>query len=889
MTKQRATNAKNLRRQERNIEKRNINTEESKNTAKEILDKYATIIVRTNAIYEKDGEPGVDQTKTEIYDSEHYDTDIILQIPPKDYITLEFEDSTENNSRYIQEIEASAKSLGYDYAITGHGGKSDYFRMANIKGMPVNYLNKIAKDLLIDTLLPSGAKKHLDKTNLGWTLSPVIGHPHWKPKYNGAIHRHIRGKPILEHKNSYPKELLKKIKNAQQWTRKHTENVKKSSKWVEDFLLNYCTKNLLPGGQRHFVIEKNLVALIYHREDYEIILEQYLQAQQRKSNTCRTWFNAISNGNYSEISPGELLKFINDHDVPYVIPSELLNENEKKPLTTEEKQTIRTHLTKPSLLVDIIKEVQSNGVEREEITILAEIIISCTRLVKKVNAESKNLLLSDKTGLGKDYVTSKTLEVILPEDQHLHVTKMTPEAFTYWKNPDKFPDWTWDDKVIHFEDISSQILNCSTFKVMASGGSTAVVVKDQNTIEIPINGKPCMILTSHHANPGDENLRRFPIGGLNESVEQTQRIKEKVAQKYSGRFKTISNDDLRRSIKELRSFEVVIPYAEIIQYFFPNDTLMRTHFKRFLDYICASAVFHQGQRKLVDGHLIAEPDDYMIARVVLIYTSSFERMTPISKEYRDVIEIFKNENKTMSIMDMYRHPEFNHSKMWLYRHLPKLTELRIIKKEFVKSTDANKNVEAYSYANLNAQSIPTWEKIIEIIKSVETVKTVKTDNTNNSTTGENKYIKWFSQPLLKPVLTPLLKPPNGRDLTVFTVFTVFLRERDEENYKKYYETVETVVQKEKIQESLDVLHDDKDTNMKKTNVDLVQYTSTIRSVENVVSDRPINLIEIGIRMNKTNPNELDFIQGLVNAAIDDPDFLTPLKRTGNGLYFKEVA
>lgn len=784
---------KQLKRNEHQIKKQKQSISKSKDISKRILDQYATEILRKDALHEVPGDDGKKITipnskKAEMYDSDTYDTDIILWKPPPDSIAVEFEDSPEKNQTYIHQLVASAKALDLDYCVTEHkGGKSPYFRLFNIKGIPLNEDNKKAKELLIDTIIPTGAKKQLDTTNLSYTWSPVIGHSHWKKKYHGAMHKLIIGKNPLDHKNEYPKELLRQIKKSKQKSKAIYLKTKQNDDWVEDFLLDYCCNNKLPGGQRHHIIEKNLAILIYHRRDSDEIRKQYCETQGRKNDTLTTWFNAIGRGEYPEVSAGELRKYINDNDLPYITVGQKHDETKKpKRLNDQQKQQIKEHLTKPSLLVDTIKEVQKNGVAGEEDTILALCILSSTRLVKNVSAEAKNLFLSDKTGLGKDYTTNKTLEVILPENLHFHVTKMTPEAFTYWHNSENEPDWTWDDKVIHFEDITQSLLNCSTFKTMASGGSHAVVVIDQETKLIKINGKPVMIATSHHANPEDEALRRFPIGGLDETDEQTKRIKKNIAEHYAGKGNEETNQGLRLALQELRSFPVIIPYAELLQYCFPDDTLMRTHFKRFLDYISASCVFHQGQRKLKDGVLIAEPDDYMIARMVLIYTSSFEQMKPISKEFRDVIEIIRDNEKEMTVKELFLHPSFNHSKMWLYRHLPKITELGIIKKTSKEIDDANKKVDAYVYTDINARALPTWNKIIDAIKKVD-VKTVKTVKTKNKSTEENDLIKWFSQPMLKPVFTALLKPTNREVLTVFTVLTNFLKESNEKKFGKYYE------------------------------------------------------------------------------------------------------
>ena len=457
---------------------------------------------------------------------------------------------------------------------------------------------------------------------------------------------------------------------------------------------------------------------------------------------------------------------------------------------------IKEKMRDPNLLIDVVREVQKE-VAGEEDTILAEIIVATTRLVSGASPESKNLFLSDKTGIGKDFTTSKTLEVIIPEDDNVHVTKMSKEAFTYWHNNES--EWNWDEKVIHFEDITQSLLNCSTFKVMSSGGSYAVVVKDQTTIEIPINGKPCMILTSHHANPEDEALRRFPIGALNDSKEQTKRIKDKVAKRYTGREIISPDYTIRSAVQSLDPHSVIIPFAELIQFFFPEDVIMRTHFRRFLDYICSSAIFHQHQReKTDDGKIITTPDDYMIARMALIYTTSNPKMIPMSKEYRDVLTILQEDVQPMTVNDIFLKCD-GHSKKWLYTHLPKIAATKLIERGKQLSKDANREIETYQFADINPHAVPTWDKILsEMNKVIE--NTENTENTKTNTTEESDLEKWFllnkkNAKKPKSISAVLhfsggLKPFNRKVFSVFSKISCFLRERDEKRYKKYYEEPE---------------------------------------------------------------------------------------------------
>ncbi len=465
-------------------------------------------------------------------------------------------------------------------------------------------------------------------------------------------------------------------------------------------------------------------------------------------------------------------------------------------IVKEEAEEREKLLRDPGFLVKTINEVQNNGVSGEEDTIIAEIIIASTRLVEGASAESKNLFLSDKTGIGKDFLTKKTLEVILPEKQHLHVTKLSKEAFTYWH---AFEDgWTWDNKVIHFEDIPQSILNSDTFKVMSSGGSHAIVVKDQKTIDIPIKGKPVMIITSHHANPRDEALRRFPIGPLDETLKQTKRIKDKISKRFAGEEQNKKNHVLRSIIQNLKPYSVVIPFAGLIQHFFPEDILMRTHYERFLVYICSSAVFHQPQReKNRDGKLIATPDDYMIARLVLIYTTSNPKMIPMSTEYKDVLQVLKENVEAMSVNEIFL--KCDHSKKWLYEHLPSLTSTGLVIKNKRKSDEANREIDTYQFADVNPYAIPTWNEIVAKIERI-IEKTGNTEKCENNVTEETEFKNWFFHNVKiakKPNSTLVILhfsggkiPLNGKVFSVFPKISYFLRERDEKRYRKYYEEMD---------------------------------------------------------------------------------------------------
>ena len=117
----------------------------------------------------------------------------------------------------------------------------------------------------------------------------------------------------------------------------------------------------------------------------------------------------------------------------------------------------------------------------------------------------------------------------------------------------------------------------------------------------------------------------------------------------------------------------------------------------------------------------------MLARMVLIYTTSNPKMIPMSKEYRDVLNKLKENVAPMSVNDIF--VKGNKSKDWYYTHLPRLCETELIKKSKQWDEKANKNITIYQYApEENPNAIPTW---LEIGKNLENeLKNIEKDKEN---------------------------------------------------------------------------------------------------------------------------------------------------------------
>jgi len=146
--------------------------------------------------------------------------------------------------------------------------------------------------------------------------------------------------------NPDPELFYQKIEKKDTSQKQATVRVKKPTEsFVAEFLLNYCTNNKLPEGERNNTIEKNLAILIRDREDKDSIIDKYINIQNQPPCSLNGW---ISNEKYCEVNVGEIVNYIKrnkiDFDIPIDFDIDKLESNVKLNLalhkTTEATESI---------------------------------------------------------------------------------------------------------------------------------------------------------------------------------------------------------------------------------------------------------------------------------------------------------------------------------------------------------------------------------------------------------------------------------------------------------------------------------------------------------------------------------------------------------------------
>jgi hypothetical protein len=169
----------------------------------------------------------------------------------------------------------------------------------------------------------------------------------------------------------------------------------------------------------------------------------------------------------------------------------------------------------------------------------------------------------------------------------------------------------------------------------------------------------------------------------------------------------------------LRRVNVKIPFANVIYKHFPsNNLIMRTNFPRFLDYISASAALHQYQRKTDENDknfIIAQGEDYDIARACFLKVASNKYMIPLTVNQKKILKVFEcNKHLKESASNLHA----NHIKFLtvanLINNLTNMVQYGIIETE-AGEDKYGRSLELYSlsktYSSDEKFNLPTYKDL----------------------------------------------------------------------------------------------------------------------------------------------------------------------------------
>ena len=414
-------------------------------------------------------------------------------------------------------------------------------------------------------------------------------------------------------------------------------------------------------------------------------------------------------------------------------------EKYKIPELTEEYLEI----LKDSDVLEIINKEFDKRIVRENESRKTIFMIANMRNVENLNKATDNVMINAPTGVGKDTIAEGVYDII-PEVEKEELIRTTPKVLAYTRNKKIDKKSTWKKVSLRLEDVSNEVLNDDVFKVISSAHPNKInkskSVQRGVVIECEIEGKPSIIMTIADPNPKEELLRRYPICNLDEGINQTTEILKRQA-KYAISGKSIDYDEkIINALRCLKRIKVKIPFAEeLVKIFYPENVIVRTHFPRFLDYIKSSCSLHQYQRKIdEEEYHIAEKQDYDIARMMLMKTTSNILMIPLTELRKKILKVFEeNDLQRKSVDELEEYDgikKLNIDIEWLRKQVKWLTSKSFLSRDSEKRVNEAgkiipKPVHIFSYNKMQSLEVPEWDNISSF--------TPITQNTTNSELSSN--------------------------------------------------------------------------------------------------------------------------------------------------------
>lgn len=287
------------------------------------------------------------------------------------------------------------------------------------------------------------------------------------------------------------------------------------------------------------------------------------------------------------------------------------------PVPPEKRKACVEFLSQPDLLTAIDALLEKTGIVGEESTRKLLFIIA----ISYKNTDPLHALLHSESGSGKSHLIN-SIAKCFPTEDVLSITRVSSKSFYHYTQNELM------NRLVLLQDYDGLDSEAQfAFRELQSAGSisSSVAYKDKNgnltsTIKTVRGSFASMAASTREVYI--DNLSRSVMVGVDESIEQTERIINYQNKKLAGWINTDeelnAQQFLQDCIRCLKSYEVINRYADQIKLPVEAKMLRRlnNHYQSFVKQI---TILHQFQRDRDEqGRLIAQPEDLKMACDILM-------------------------------------------------------------------------------------------------------------------------------------------------------------------------------------------------------------------------------------------------------------------------------
>lgn len=381
-----------------------------------------------------------------------------------------------------------------------------------------------------------------------------------------------------------------------------------------------------------------------------------------------------------------------------------VNIDGKEEFSKKEKECIE-FLKSPTLLADIGEELDYTirGEEQNKMSLFL--------LCLSKDFDPQAIYLMGSSSAGKSYLINQVLG-FMPDDCVERFTRSSAHGLEYF-----FKDKNMSGRILVIQETLGG--------EQAEGSLRPLISKDQDGLRIVtvdfnrqakvfnINGCPVYITSTADVDIEHQMTTRVWFLSPDESEEQTREILKYQAKKASSLvdIQSKKKELIKDSVKLLRSYKIVVCYAEKLQEKFPaNKIKYRRDFEKLLTLVKCSAHLHQYQRKTEGGILYANLVDLINATGVArdILKQTLMGLPDISIRILNTIKEMEQEENQKIKQDTVKFKDLvdiTHQSLARRMQLSESTIRRFIKPLWVEGyTSRNEAQRPYKYFTIKVEN-----------------------------------------------------------------------------------------------------------------------------------------------------------------------------------------
>lgn len=342
----------------------------------------------------------------------------------------------------------------------------------------------------------------------------------------------------------------------------------------------------------------------------------------------------------------------------------------------------------------------------------------------------QSIILSSSSSSGKSWVTKQILK-LFGEDSQVY-SRMTASVLNY------FQDVDMTGKILFIEELQSLDSSSNQLRLWISEGTLklASVEKEKDDDGVETNkltvkkniGQPAFITGTAEDEIDEQMSNRSWLISMDITTSQNAKVLDFADKVAKGLIVDdfIEQRILQDAIKELKSYEVIIPFLDRHILNLPiEDTRVRRDYNKLKTLICCSALLHQYQREIITTDtgkqlLIAEFDDYEIARYysMEILESSFVGLT---NQQMEILNIIRDSAWSLNFTASHIQVKTGYSQKKCYTILKQLEEVGAIIVDGTREIGKTTTFMINTAKRFGSLELPNKDDFIEKLTSENTI------------------------------------------------------------------------------------------------------------------------------------------------------------------------